>query len=95
MNSNNVFRPPFNCAEPKFKAEKQQDNVNTVFNQDIYFYPKKEINHLKIPFLSKAKRASNETIDNKSMKKVGPGSYEQKSFFDWNKKSFNVQYKLK
>ena len=95
MNSNSVFRPPFNSAEPKFKAEKQQDNVNIVFNQDIYFYPKKEINHLKIPFLSRAKRASNETIDNKSMKKVGPGSYEQKSFFDWNKKSFNVQYKLK
>ena len=95
MNSSNIFRPPFNSAEPKFKPEKIKDETNIVLNEDIYFYPKKEINHLKIPFLSRAKRASNETINSKSMKKVGPGSYEQKSFFDWNKKSFNVQYKLK
>ena len=45
--------------------------------------------------MSGAKRASNEIIDIKRAKQVGPGSYEQKSFFDWNKKSFNVQYKLK
>ena len=49
------------------------------------------MNHKNVPFLSRAKRWDKEKNDVKS----GPGSYEQRSFFDWNKKSFNVQYKLK
>ena len=93
MKNNNAFRPPFNSAEPKFKQEKK-DYTSIFYNEDIY-YPKKEFNRLKVPFLSKAKRKSNEKIETNSIEKIGPGSYEQKSFFDWNKKSFNVQYKFK
>ena len=95
---NSLFRPPFNSAVPKFKQEKKYDaNIDIYTNeQDIIDYPPKKINnHLNIPFLSKAVRSCNQTIDANSEKKIGPGSYEQKSFFDWNKKSFNVQYKLK
>ena len=89
MNSNNAFKPPFNSAVPKFKPEKKID-TDIPLSEDIY-YPKKEKNYKNIPFLSKAKRWNNERSEIKS----GPGSYEQRSFFDWNKKSFNVQYKLK
>ena len=95
---NSLFRPPFNSAVPKFNQEKNDDaNIYIYTNeQDIIDYPPKKINnHLNIPFLSKAVRSCNQTIDANSEKKIGPGSYEQKSFFDWNKKSFNVQYKLK
>ena len=95
---NSLFRPPFNSAVPKFTQEKKDDaNIDIYTNeQDIIDYPPKKINnHLNIPFLSKAVRSCNQTIDANSEKKIGPGSYEQKSFFDWNKKSFNVQYKLK
>ena len=91
---NNIFRPPFNSAVPKFKSEKKND-INITPSEDNIYYPKKEFNRKNIPFMSGAKRASNEIIDIKRAKQVGPGSYEQKSFFDWNKKSFNVQYKLK
>ena len=95
---NSLFRPPFNSAVPKFNQEKKDDaNIDIYTNeQDIIDYPPKKINnHLNIPFLCKAVRSCNQTIDANSEKKIGPGSYEQKSFFDWNKKSFNVQYKLK
>ena len=95
---NSLFRPPFNSAVPKFNQEKKDDaNIDIYTNeQDIIDYPPKKMNnHLNIPFLSKAVRSCNQTIDANSEKKIGPGSYEQKSFFDWNKKSFNVQYKLK
>ena len=93
MKNMNAFRPPFNSAEPKFKSIKK-DDTNGVLNEEFY-YQKKDSKYSKVPFLSKAKRKSNEVIDSNSIEKVGPGSYEQKSFFDWNKKSFNVQYKLK
>jgi len=89
MNSNNVFKPPFNSAVPKFKPEKKI-GVDIPFIEDTNYH-KKEMNHKNVPFLSKAKRWDKEKNDVKS----GPGSYEQRSFFDWNKKSFNVQYKLK
>ena len=91
LKNNNIFRPPFNSAEPKFKKEKLND-INIISNE-ITNYQKKEMNYLNVPFLSKAKRWNDD--NNKSIEKIGPGSYEQKSFFDWNKKSFNVQYKLK
>ena len=93
MKNMNAFRPPFNSAEPKFKSIKK-DDTNGVLNEEFY-YQIKDSKYSKVPFLSKAKRKSNEVIDSNSIEKVGPGSYEQKSFFDWNKKSFNVQYKLK
>ena len=92
LKNNNIFRPPFNSAEPKFKKEKL-NNINIISNE-MTNYQKKENNHLNVPFLSNAKRW-NDNNDNKSAEKIGPGTYEQKSFFDWNKKSFNVQYKLK
>ena len=91
---NNIYRPPFNSAVPKFTFDKKNYNdkstscdINIDYN-DI----KKENKSINIPFLSGVKRW-------KSIEKyggrLGPGTYEQKSFFDWNKKSFNVQYKLK
>ena len=92
---NSFFRPPFNSAEPKFKLENKNDTNINIYQNEYTDYPSKKINRLNIPFLSKAIRKCNQTIDANSVKKVGPGSYEQKSFFDWNKKSFNVQYKLK
>ena len=92
---NSLFRPPFDSAEPKFKLEHKNDINTDIYLNEYTDYPSKKINRLNIPFLSKAIRSCNQTIDANSVKKVGPGSYEQKSFFDWNKKSFNVQYKLK
>ena len=93
----NYYRPAFASAEPKFKDFGSKDDSNIGVGSYNLLYPQKKISQIKVPFLIGAKKWSNKNF-NKNEKlnpNVGPGSYEQKSFFDWNKKSFNVQYKLK
>jgi len=94
---NNNYRPAFASAEPKFKEIGKKDDTNIGVGSYNLLYPEKKVTQIKIPFLSGAKKWSNSNFNksNELNPNVGPGTYEQKSFFDWNKKSFNVQYKFK
>ena len=92
----NYYRPAFDSAEPKFKTYGSKDDSNIGVGSYNLVYPYKKIGQIKVPFLIGAKKWSNKNYDkNRISGNVGPGSYEQRSFFDWNKKSFNVQYKFK
>jgi len=90
----NYYRPAFDSAEPKFKSFGSKDDINIGVGSYNLIYPWKKVGQIKVPFLNGAKKWSNEKYI-KINPNVGPGAYEQRSFFDWNKKSFNVQYKLK
>ena len=93
----NYYRPAFASAEPKFKNLGSNDDSNIGVGSYNLIYPQKKMEQRKVPFLNGAKKWSNKNYikNNKLTINVGPGAYEQRSFFDWNKKSFNVQYKLK
>ena len=93
----NYFRPAFDSAEPKFKNLGSKDDSNIAVGSYNLLYPMKKSRQIKAPFLNGAQKWSNKHYDktNKSNVNVGPGTYEIRSFFDWNKKSFNVQYKFK
>ena len=93
----NNYRPPFGSAEPKFENFGSKDDSNIGVGSYNLMYPRKKIWQIKVPFLNGAKKWSNKNFEKNSKisGNVGPGTYEQRSFFDWNKKSFNVQYKLK
>ena len=93
----NYYRPAFDSAEPKFKNFGIKDDSNIGVGSYNLLYPQKKIEQIKVPFLNGAKKWSNKNYikNNKLSINVGPGTYEQRSFFDWNKKSFNDQYKLK
>ena len=93
----NNYRPAFASAEPKFKEFGSKDDTNIGVGSYNLLYPQKKLGQIKVPFLTGSKKWSNKNFNKNEIlsANVGPGSYEQKSFFDWNKKSFNVQYKLK
>ena len=93
----NYFRPAFDSAEPKFKKIGNKDDSNIAVGSYDLIYPMKKSRQIKAPFLNGAKKWSDKNFDKNGKLNpiVGPGTYEQRSFFDWNKKSFNVQYKLK
>ena len=93
----NNYRPAFASAEPKFKEFGSKDDTHIGVGSYNLLYPQKKLGQIKVPFLTGSKKWSNKNFNKNEIlsANVGPGSYEQKSFFDWNKKSFNVQYKLK
>ena len=89
----NYNRPGFGGGEQKFKVLRNDINENNGVGSYNLLYPEREKMQKKVPFSVSSKKFSEEKI--KSNRNVGPGSYEQNSFFDWNKKSFNVNYKYK
>ena len=95
----NTHGPRYTISAKYRSNRKKGDNTYNVPGVGSYnlLYPQKKIEQIKVPFLNGAKKWSNKNYikNNKLSINVGPGTYEQRSFFDWNKKSFNVQYKLK
>ena len=55
-------------------------------------YPPKINTQIKVPFLIGSKKFDDKNND-KYSPNLGPGTYEHRSFFDWNKKSYNVKVK--
>ena len=92
----NYYRPGFNSAEPKFK-DFSKDDTNIGVGSYNLIYPPKINQQIKVPFLIGSKKFSDKSYEKKDKLSgnLGPGTYEHRSFFDWNKKSFNVQYKFK
>ena len=82
-NNNNIKLQKIKLIESK--KENKLDNNNN-FN-----YP--ELNEQKAPFLSNDIRKEFEKMESKDINyDVGPGSYLVDSYFDWNKKSYNLLF---
>ena len=91
---------PFGILSKRFNYKVNQ---NTFVGPGSYlsqFTPKKHLNYKIIPFLTLSPRPFE--LKNQSVQKnpteirlsseIGPGKYKTESFFDWNKKSFNIKY---
>ena len=89
----NYNKPGFNSREEKFKILNNDINKNNGVGRYNLLYPETKKTQIKIPFSVSSKKFCDEKV--KTNINVGPGTYEQESFFDWNKKSFNVNYKYK
>jgi hypothetical protein len=87
------------------KANSTNNNINIAFNTKIrpeenkihktnlgpgYYYNPRKIKQRQInpPF----SQSETKFKKNKNMFEIGPGYYESRSYFDWNKKSYNVSF---
>ena len=87
-------QPGFGSSFKRFYIFKNQINENNgVGNYDLK-YPMNEVYQQNAAFLGTAGR--NDIDDNKKKNIInpfsGPGSYKQDSYFDWNKKSYNILF---
>ena len=84
----NKNRPPFNFSEKRF------NNFDNKFNNGPGSYNLRKDNYgfknNKVPFSVGAKRVNNNFELNDY--NASPASYDRDSYFDWNKKSFNVLF---
>ena len=56
-------------------------------------YPEVKFGQQIAPFLFSTERKESENfIIKDNNEKIGPGSYKADSYFDWNKKSYNILY---
>lgn len=86
----------FSSLSKRFNEQKQSDIGPGYYYRNMSM--SKEIlsqNQKNAPFLSNQKRINEEGSKEKGIVKesnVGPGYYNLNSYFDWNKKSYNVQF---
>jgi len=85
--------PAFGSREPRFHILKSQINpLNGIGRYDL-IYPLKQTKQRLSPFLYSSSR---EEIIKNINENVGPGSYNKfDTFFDWNKKTYNIKVKNK
>ena len=86
---NNLSEAPFNLTKSKPRFENQVKGMSTTLGPGLYF--KEQIyneRQKKIPFSNGERR-----FRDASMKfQTSPGQYESSSYFDWNRKTFNILY---
>ena len=72
----------------------QKENIaNNENNENNINYPKINIKEQKAPFLTNEERKNIGGLEIKDINSiVGPGSYFNDSYFNWNKKSYNLLY---
>ena len=88
---------PFGILSKRFNYKVSQ---NTLVGPGSYISqctPKKIFNYKIIPFCSTSSRPFEEKSQKnpteiRLLSEIGPGKYRTESFFDWNKKSFNIKY---
>ena len=87
----NKNRPGFGSEEPRFYVFQSQINeFNGVGSYELN--PIKKNKENCIPFMSSDGRHKIIKYDNNPL--LGPGTYDKyNTFFDWNKKSYNVKVK--
>jgi hypothetical protein len=75
-------------TQNRFELKKDDDSLGPG-----YYYKEKKPNTAQVypPFNSHEKRKTIE-VRNDPMINTGPGIYNQNSYFDWNKKTFNILY---
>ena len=93
-NYNNGKKPCFNYAEKRFfEPKRKYEDENQVGKYNITF-KEKEIKQKMTPFSSNVERNGVENFipKDKDKKQTGPGAYRYDSYFDWNKKSYNILF---
>jgi hypothetical protein len=87
-------QPGFGSSFKRFYIFKNQINENNGVGNYNIKYPMNKIYQQNAAFLGSAGR--NDIDDNKKKNIInpfsGPGSYNQDSYFDWNKKSYNILF---
>ena len=87
-------QPGFGSSFKRFYIFKNQINENNGVGNYNIKYPMNKIYQQNAAFLGSAGR--NDIDDNKKKNTLnplsGPGSYNQDSYFDWNKKSYNILF---
>ena len=95
MQNSNDKKPCFNYGEKRFfefKRKYEDDNNVGKYNLSE---KEKEITQNIIPFSSSVERNDNRYFLSKGKdnnKQLGPGAYRYDSYFDWNKKSYNILF---
>ena len=86
-------KPGFNNGEKRFYEKEQKiENDNQVGKYNLLF-KEKEFAQRNCPFGSKAEKFDYKE-PNMEQKQLGPGSYRYDSYFDWNKKSYNMLFNV-
>ena len=71
----------------------KENNINNFYKFNDFDNHKVKFKQQIAPFLSTEKRKGFETIEMKDINEiVGPGYYHKDSYFDWNKKSYNLLF---
>ena len=87
--STNLNTSVFFRTNPPLKKTYSTENINS--SPGFYYVDKKrEVKQVIPPFHSSANRII--TFHSSFENRVGPGHYRNDSYFDWNKKSFNINY---
>ena len=90
----NDKKPCFNTAERRFfEFKKKYEDENYIGKYNITG-KEKEFTQRTIPFLSNVDKDGMRSMIEKinDNKDVGPGAYRYDSYFDWNKKSYNMLF---
>ena len=83
--------PAFGSREPRFHILKSQINSLNGIGRYNLIYPSKQTKQRLSPFIYSSSRE--DMIKNRN-ENVGPGSYNKfDTFFDWNKKTYNIKVK--
>lgn len=86
-------KPGFNNGEKRFYEKEQRiENDNQVGKYNLLF-KEKEFCQKNCPFGSKAEKFDYKE-PNMEQKQIGPGAYRYDSYFDWNKKSYNMLFNV-
>ena len=89
--NNNMYRPGFGSDEPRFYVF--QNDINEFNGVGSYnLIPQRKIKAQFAPFIYSSKRHN--VVKNDNNPQLGPGTYNKfDTFFQWNKKSYNVKIK--
>ena len=87
-------QPGFGSSFKRFYIFKNQINENNGVGNYNLKYPDSKIYQQNAPFLGSAGRNDIDDIKRKNIINplYGPGSYKKGSYFDWNKKSYNILF---
>ena len=91
LNSTNLKNVTFFRCNPGNEMKKSLSSKNIGPSSEYYYHDKKyQYKQIFPPFnISKEKKL--EFIKNNDIK-IGPGQYNLNSYFDWNKKTYNISY---
>ena len=88
--NNGGKKPGFISGEKRFFEPKYKYEVENQVGKYNLLFKEKEFNQQISPFGSRAEKSDNKI----KPKSLGPGAYRYDSYFDWNKKSFNMLFNV-
>lgn len=94
VNKFNSGSAPFSSVEKRFLNFNKKTAAGTIGPGQYYKDKSKmdrTMNYSSSPPFNTSVDRTNNILGNE-MNKTGPGSYNLRSYFDWNKKSYNIQY---